>query len=776
MKQISWQISKTGRCAVFLFVLVFSPFVGYAQRPVYEQNEEKTVPIPNIFNFQVDSTTQNVRSRKAPMFFSESHRFAVKAMRFNSQDEELFPVFYKQGLFFHRLRDKYPLRLGISSWNNLSRTRIFYVTHPDSMREQKRVDAAVRQSLRSNIVGAYFRDAEEHIIFAKTNALSINIFNKHEVQKCKSSLYEGKVSRNVWYSVAPIPIPETEGYSVAHPCLSADGTMLFFTSDMPGGYGGTDIYFCLKKENGTWNTPQNLGNQINSPADEITPYYHSEDGNLYFASNKEGGMGGFDIYEASKIGAFFEKVKNLGSPINSEDDDISFIVSPSKRVGYFSTNRRGSFDIFQANVLFLNVSRNLTDGGENVYGQFNFELTGHVFDSITGQPIKRALVKIREVENDEIRVSFTDNSGKYRFQIQNEKNYQLVMSKLGFQTTKDYDFSTFSILNPEPIVIDIMMPPVNYRFRLNVEVVGKDTVSEVINKSIPDARLMLEETNTHEMTEVYADMQGKYSFDLQQDKDYKITAFKDGYDASLPYHVRTIRKNNAQSFDLQIPLQKNNNAKRRAVVRAIITNTEDGGAIVGAKVGLKNKTTGQEITGMSDDNGIAIFVVDTLYNYQLWCEKDKYQANDFIEAQTAGTEAGKVVEVIMPMRAVKYKPVPLSFVLPSIYYPAGKVTFNDEVGTQLDAIVKIMKEYSGLKVNLFSHTDNTDKPKLNEELSRQRANATISYLEKKGINRSRIVSVVALGATKMKYDCSKMNCTEEQHGENRRIDFVIVQR
>lgn len=759
-----------------MFVLALLPLVGYAQRPVYEQNEEKTVPLPNIFNFKVDSTTENVRSQKAPLFFAEAHRFSVKPMRFNSQDEELLPVFYKQGLFFHRLRDKYPIRLGISAWNNLSRTRIFYVTHPDSMREQKKVDAAVRQSLRSNIVGANFRDADEHIIFAKTNALSINIFNRHEVQKCKSSLYEGKVSRNVWYSVTPILIPESEDYSVAHPCMSADGNMLFFTSDKAGGYGGSDIYVCTKKENGTWGEPENLGQQVNSAADEITPYYHSEDGNLYFASNRDGGMGGFDIYEACKIGAFFEKVKNLGSPINSEDDDISFIVNPSKRVGYFSTNRRGSFDIFQANVLFLNVSRNLTDGGENVYGQFNFELIGHVFDSITGQPIKRALVKIREVENDEIRVSFTDNSGKYRFQVQNEKSYQLVMSKLGFQTTQDYGFSTFGILSPDPLEIDMMMLPISYRFMLNVEVVGKDTVSEVITKSVPDARLVLEETNTHEVKEVYADMRGKYSFDLQQDKDYKITVFKDGYDASLPYHIRPIKKNNVQSFDLQIPIQKSNNTKRRAVVRAIVTDTEDGGAIVGAKVGLKNRTTGQEVTGTTDDNGIAIFVVDTVYNYQLWCEKDKYQANDFINAETAGAEAGKVIEVIMPMKAVKYKPVPLAFTLPSIYYPAGKITFNDEVGTQLDAIVKIMKEYSGLKISIFSHTDNTDKPKLNEELSRQRANATISYLEKKGISRKRIISVVSLGATKMKNDCGKIPCTEEQHGENRRIDFVIVQR
>lgn len=774
MKYISWQINRSWCLAVLM--LAFMPIKGHAQRPVYDQSKEKTTPIPNLFNFNIDSTTQNVKSQKAPEFFAESHRFVVKSLRFNTPSEEIFPVFYKQGLFFHQLKDKYPLKLGISVWNNSSRTRIYYVTHPDSMREQKKIDVAINRASRSNILGAYFKDENEHIVFAKSSPLSINIFNRKEIKTYKSILYEGRVSRNVWYSITPLQIPQTEAYSVAHPCLSIDGKMLFFTSNIAGGYGGTDIYFCTKKEDGTWSEPQNLGNQVNSTADEITPYYHSEDGNLYFASNREGGMGGFDIYEASKIGGFFEKVKDLGAPINSVDDDISFIINDSKRLGYFASNRSGSFDIFQANTIFLNVSRNLTDGGAEVYGQFSFELTGHVFDSITSQPIRKALVKIREIENDEIRVSFTDNSGEYRFQVQNEKRYELAVSKLNFQTTKDYEFSTFGILRPTPLIIDLMMPPINYRFRLNIEVVSKDTVAEVIKKPIPDARLLLEDMSKQEVKEVYADMQGKYSFDLHQDKDYKITVFKDGYDASLPYHIRSMRKKNAQSLDLQIPLLKTNNAKRRAVVRAIVTNTEDGRAIIGANVGMKNKTTGQELTGMTDDNGIAIFVVDTLYNYQLWCEKDKYQATSFIDAEVAGLEAGRVLEVILPMRAVKYKPIPLTFTLPSIYYPTGKITFNDEVGTQLDVIVKILKEYTGLKISIYSHTDNTDQPKLNTELSKQRANATISYLEKKGINRKRIVSVVALGATKMKYDCSKINCTDAQHGENRRIDFVIEER
>ncbi|GAB4189272.1 MAG: hypothetical protein Fur004_07400 [Thermoflexibacter sp.] len=778
LKKLSYFCQKSlVRFLFFFFACFFLSYGLLAQRPTFEENTEKTTPLlPGLFNFsKQDSTMQNVRSLKAPEFFAESYRFSIKLLRFNTEADELFPVFYRQGLFFHRLKDRYPLKLGITAWNKPSRTRVFFVTHPDSMREQRRIYTAVRQAQKSNIVGAQFLENGEHIFFAKTNALPLNIFDKEEIKLCKSSLYEARVTRNVWFSASPVQIPETEEYSIAHPSISQDGKYLFFTSNMPGGYGGTDIYVTTKQANGTWSEPQNLGSQVNSPADEITPFYH-EDGNLYFASNRQGGMGGFDIYEAKKIGDFFEKVTNVGAPINSEDDDISFIINDSKRMGYFASNRRGNFDIYRSNTLLLNISRNITDGGADVFGQFNFELTGNVFDSITGQPIKKAIVKIRDIENDDIRIGFTDNSGKYRFIVQNEKRYQLAVTKLNYQTTKDYEFSTFGILRPVPVSIDMLMSPNTYRFRLNIEVIEKDTISEIIKKPIPDARLLLEETGSEEVKEVYADLQGKYTFDLQQDKSYKLTVFKEGFDISLPYRIYTVRKNSAQTLDLQIPLTKTIQNKRRAVIRAIVTDTEDGRALIGATVGLKNKNTGQTYEGLTDDNGVAIFVVDTLYNYQLWAVKEKYQANDYIDVSMIGIESGRVVEAILSMRAVNYKPVPLTFTLPSIYYPAGKITFNEEVQTQLDAVAKILKEHEGLKVSIFSHTDNTDKPKANEELSRQRANAAVSYLLKKGIDRKRFVAIYSLGATKMKNDCDKIQCTEAQHAENRRIDFAIVER
>ena len=766
----------TYRYYVLLIFLVFSSLKMYAQRPTFDKNEEKTTSIPNLFNFGQDSSTRNVMSRKAPTFFAESYRFVTQPLKFNTESDELFPVFCGQGLFFHQLKDKFPLRLGVSSWNISARTRVYYVIHPDSMREQKRILAAVKQAAKSNILGASYREQNEHIVFAKSSPLPINILNNKEVKNYQSTIYEGRVSRNVWFSASQIKIPNTENYSIAHPCLSKDGKTLFFTANLPNGYGGTDIYMSTKKEDGTWSEPQNLGNQVNSAADELTPFYHSEDGNLYFASNRVGGMGGFDIYEAKKEGDFFEKVKDLGAPINSEDDDISFIVNDAKRRGYFASNRRGNFDIFKVDVLLLNITRNLTDGGENVFGQFNFELTGNVFDSISGQPIKKALVKLREISDDDIRVAFTDNSGKYRFQVQNEKRYQLAVSKLGYQTTKDYEFSTLGILKPTPITVDLMMPPVNYRFRLNIEIVEKDSIPEINKKPIADARLLLEEMNTHEQREVYADLQGKYSFDLQQDKDYKVTASHDGFEPSPSYRFHAERRNNAQSLDFQIPLEKIKTNKRRAVIRAIVTDTEDGKALIGANVMVKNKNTGQEITGITDENGVAIFVVDTLYTYELWSAKEKYQAPNLIDVDAKGVEAGKVIEAILPMKAVKYKPVALNFALPSVYYPAGKITFNEEVQTQLDMVVKVMKEYEGLKINILSHTDNTDRPKSNDELARQRANAAVSYLIRKGIEKRRILNVMPLGATKMRYDCSKMNCTEAQHAENRRIDFVIIER
>jgi hypothetical protein len=136
-------------------------------------------------------------------------------------------------------------------------------------------------------------------------------------------------------------------YSFAQPYVMPDESMFFFASDMPRGYGGTDIWVCFNIEN-KWSDPVNLGPIVNSPGNEIYPFYHSN-GKLYFASDYHPGYGGWDIMEATEDDGEWTHVLNAGPSINSSADEICIFINPKQSAFYFSSNRdkgKGGFDLY----------------------------------------------------------------------------------------------------------------------------------------------------------------------------------------------------------------------------------------------------------------------------------------------------------------------------------------------------------------------------------------------------------------------------------------------
>ena len=134
---------------------------------------------------------------------------------------------------------------------------------------------------------------------------------------------------------------ESENYSYCHPTISADGKRLYFSSNMPGGFGGMDLYVIRKINDSTWTPPINLGARINTPKNELFPNI-SENGTLYFASNgQRKNVGGLDIYQID-IENRTAKVTSLGKPFNTEGDDFGFMLLPGHEgKGFFSSNRKG---------------------------------------------------------------------------------------------------------------------------------------------------------------------------------------------------------------------------------------------------------------------------------------------------------------------------------------------------------------------------------------------------------------------------------------------------
>jgi outer membrane protein OmpA-like peptidoglycan-associated protein len=145
--------------------------------------------------------------------------------------------------------------------------------------------------------------------------------------------------------------------------MNSDGTLMVFSSDRPGGLGGSDIYYSQLVD-GQWSEPVNLGPEINTQGDELFPYLFS-DSILYFSSNGHYGLGGLDVYQSVFDEEKSHSIKNMGVPINSNADDFGFIIHERGTMGYFSSNRESyeNDDIYRFRILPIGVSIQLVDAG-----------------------------------------------------------------------------------------------------------------------------------------------------------------------------------------------------------------------------------------------------------------------------------------------------------------------------------------------------------------------------------------------------------------------------
>lgn len=134
-------------------------------------------------------------------------------------------------------------------------------------------------------------------------------------------------------------------FDVGQPSISKDGKYIFFASDMPGGHGGSDLYYC-ESIKGEWSAPVNLGSKVNSSASENYPFMHPS-GRLYFTSDRPGGFGKLDVYYTSLNNGSWEDPVLLPEPVNSTSDDFAFVAEPDLQNGYFASNRRNEDDIYK---------------------------------------------------------------------------------------------------------------------------------------------------------------------------------------------------------------------------------------------------------------------------------------------------------------------------------------------------------------------------------------------------------------------------------------------
>jgi len=233
-----------------------------------------------------------------------------------------------------------------------------------------------------------------------------------------SALTNGK-----WSIPVNLGSPVNTRYWETQPSIDATGNMLFFSSNRPGGSGGNDIWYSVYRQNGKWSTPKNLGKNINTSGDEISPFIHFDGKTLYFSSDGRPGMGGQDIYfSRMEDDTTWSEPVNLGYPINTFNDEMGLTIESGGQLAYFSSRRDAG-------------------EGKNIYTFQLYDavrpdpvayLKGKVTDRMTGKMLLADYELVNLSTGKTIVSNFTDDNGNFLVCLPSGYNYGLNVSKKGY--------------------------------------------------------------------------------------------------------------------------------------------------------------------------------------------------------------------------------------------------------------------------------------------------------------------------------------------------------
>ena len=232
-------------------------------------------------------------------------------------------------------------------------------------------------------------------------------------------------------------------YSVKNPSISADGKTLYFSSDMPGGFGNFDIYRGDINENGDINNIENLGQKVNTEGQEMFPFIGNEN-TLYFSSDSQLGLGGLDVFFTKEVDGKWASARNVGIPVNSNADDFAFSINETSGEGFISSNRsggKGSDDIYSIKRLVPIC---------------DVLLTANVMDAKTKLGIDSATTSVSDKEGNIASSKTSSEKGIAEFMLVCNETGKLIVSKEGYNS-KIVDIE---ISNEEFKSMDIMLDPI----------------------------------------------------------------------------------------------------------------------------------------------------------------------------------------------------------------------------------------------------------------------------------------------------------------------------
>ena len=338
-------------------------------------------------------------------YYADSSKYHIVSLSTNTLVSEFAPAYYKDGIVYTAATpEKFSKKK--YHWDNSSYLNLYYAVKVDDHVFQKASLFEKELNTKYHDGPATFYDNYQRMIVNRNQPVKSE--GKKDTWYWHLALFDATYVNGQW-QVAALPFDQPP-YSFAHPFVIESGNVLFFISDKPGGYGGTDIYRAVKT-NGVWGKAFNLGPTVNTSGNETFPYFN--DNTLYFSSNGHGGLGGLDIFKTQHTINGFTPPVNLGAPINSTADDFSLITKGDQYSGYFASSRNGNDDLFT-----------FRKNSELIH------LAGHIYDGKTNESLTNASIQVITLSGEDIRFT-SDQSGNFQFDLPDETAYVLIGSKDG---------------------------------------------------------------------------------------------------------------------------------------------------------------------------------------------------------------------------------------------------------------------------------------------------------------------------------------------------------
>lgn len=351
----------------------------------------------------------------------QSGRYNFRAVTSNSFSSDFGSGFYgKDKIIYASAKDTGVVFKRTHKWNEKAYLKLYSadVTSDGDLKNPRLLKGEVNSKFHQSSA-AITKDGKTMYFTRTYSSIDKNGISKDGTTYLKICIAQNE--NGIWKNVKELPFPiNSEGFSSAHPALSADESELFFVSDRNNKFGDTDLYVVSLKSNGFIGYDvRKLGEEINTIGKESYPFIDSK-GILYFSSDGHPGMGGLDVFAALKGEDGIYYVVNAGSGVNSNEDDFAYGIQNDSKKGFFSSNR---------------------DGNDNIYAfteivPVNFDISykpvvvGTITDNF-GKPIQDVKIEVYNEIGEKVASVFSDNKGSYLTEVASFKQYNFVYKKPG---------------------------------------------------------------------------------------------------------------------------------------------------------------------------------------------------------------------------------------------------------------------------------------------------------------------------------------------------------